>query len=155
MTARLMKLAALLLCLTVAMWATDPWLGTWKLNVAKSKFDPGLPAKSSSHTIEMVGDQQKFTTEWLWATGEKEKGTWIGKPDGKDYPLQNGPNAGATRAVRVLSPTVQEHVWKVNGKVSLTARRVLSKDGKIITGTVKGTTAQGKSFTNTYVFEKQ
>ena len=155
MTTKLMKLAALLLCLTVALWAADPCLGTWKLNVAKSKFDPGPPPRSWVATTETVGDQQKRTGERVMATGEKISTTWIGKPDGKEYPLQGGPPPSITLAVRGLSPTVQEQVYKTDGKFTITGRGVLSKDGKSATWRVKGTNTEGKPVTGTYVFEKQ
>ena len=62
MTARFMKLAALLLCFAVGLWAADPWIGTWKLNVAKSKFSPGPPPQSRIRTVEKVGDQRYAVT---------------------------------------------------------------------------------------------
>jgi hypothetical protein len=32
----------------------DPWIGTWKLNVAKSTFNPGPPLQSNTLKIEVV-----------------------------------------------------------------------------------------------------
>ena len=154
MTTNLMKLVALLLCLAVGLWAADPWLGTWKLNVAKSKLDPGSPLKSSVTTSEMVGDQMKTTMEPEMTTGEKLKMSWIGKLDGRDYPVQGAPFS-RTLALRVLSPTVREEIYKSDGKFNFAARGVLAKDGKSVTWRLKGTDPEGKPVTGTFVFEKQ
>ena len=154
MTIKLVKLVALLLCLAVGLWAADPWLGTWKLNVAKSKLDPGSPLKSSVTTTEMVGDQMKKTMEPEMTTGEKLKMSWIGKLDGRDYPVQGAPFS-RTLAVRVLSPTVREEIYKSDGRRTITARGVLAKDGKSMTWRIRGTNTDGSPATGTFVFEKQ
>ena len=41
---------------------TDPWLGTWKLNLAKSTYSPGPPPKSLTVTIEAAGQGMKLVT---------------------------------------------------------------------------------------------
>jgi hypothetical protein len=153
MTARFMRLAALLLCFAVGLWAADPWLGTWKLNVAKSKFSPGPPPKSRVRTFEMAGDQLKSTVENVNAEGQTGRTVWIGKKDGKEYPVE-GPPMKVTFSVRQISPTAQEWVAKREGKPAYTSRLVLSKDGRTITQTVKGT-QDGKPFENISVHEKQ
>src|SRR5229473_4397468 len=50
--ARSRRVLSLILGSAFAVWAADPVLGTWELNVAKSKYDPG-PARSEEHTSEL------------------------------------------------------------------------------------------------------
>jgi ribonuclease HII len=63
---RLPRLAAVL-SLVLATSATilaqtqkDAHIGTWKLNVAKSKFNPGPGYKSETRTYEATADGYKF-----------------------------------------------------------------------------------------------
>ena len=44
-------------------------VGTWKLNVAKSKFNPGPALKSMTRTVEAQGDGVKYTFEGVAADG--------------------------------------------------------------------------------------
>ena len=43
-----------MLLLAVAAQAADNYLGTWTLNVAKSKYDPGPAPKSQTTKLEAV-----------------------------------------------------------------------------------------------------
>jgi hypothetical protein len=153
-----MAMRRALLFLTVAVLAvfasgllaqSDPFVGTWKLNPAKSKFAPGAPAKEVTFTFQMVGDQATVT------------GT---APDGSPFkyevPLKGGigkfltgPFEGVS-AKRVKDNTLETSYMK-GGKEMLHVRSVVSKDGKSITDTAKGTDAQGKPVSGVAVWEKQ
>src|SRR5689334_15517258 len=63
--------------------------GTWKLNVAKSKFNPGPPPRSSTVTVTPDGH---FTAEWIDAQGTPHKMShpWS---DGKEVPVTGVENA--------------------------------------------------------------
>jgi hypothetical protein len=39
------QVLAIILGAAIAVWAADPTIGTWRLNVAKSEFSPGLPLR--------------------------------------------------------------------------------------------------------------
>ena len=41
----------LLVTTSFFLWAADPFVGTWKLNLAKSKYSPGPPAEESNHNV--------------------------------------------------------------------------------------------------------
>ena len=47
---------------------SNPLVGTWKLNVAKSKFDPGPAPKSLTRTVVAQGDGVKYTFDGIGAT---------------------------------------------------------------------------------------
>jgi ABC-type xylose transport system substrate-binding protein len=76
-----------------------------------------------------------------------------GKYDGKDYPITGNPAADTASFKRVDDQT-GESTFKKDGKVTATNVRVLSKDGKTLTITSKGTTADGKPRSDVQVFEK-
>ena len=119
-------------------FAEDPFIGTWKLNEAKSKIAPGT-AKLNMVIEEAVGDIMKVSLDW---TNDKD-GTsghteWTGKFDGKDYPVTGDPNSG-TRSYKKVDDRTLEVVLKKDGKVTGSGRMVLSADGKSSTVTMNGT----------------
>ena len=63
--------AVLAISVPVAAQAQDTWVGTWKLNVAKSKYDPAnLAPKSQALKQEAVaGGGFKGTTDGVDAQG--------------------------------------------------------------------------------------
>ena len=54
---------------TIALAQADPFAGTWTLNVAKSKYDPGPTPKSGSVTFSSKGDNVKAVIDGMTGTG--------------------------------------------------------------------------------------
>ena len=97
--------------------------------------------------------QVKVTGDGVDANGKPMHVEWSGKFDGKDYPVTGDPN-GDTRSYRRVNDRTLEVTIKKNGKVTVTARTVVSADGKSRTASVSGTTPEGKRFKNTAVYDK-
>lgn len=128
--------------------------GTWKLNLAKSKFSPGPAPKSMSVTYTVVGpDGMKIVVDATPATGAAQHWEMTAHYDGKDYPVKGNPNAD-TISVKKVDDLVGESTFKKSGKVTATNVRTLSKDGKTLTITSKGTTEDGKPRNDVQVFER-
>jgi hypothetical protein len=127
--------------------------GTWTLNVAKSKFSPGPPPKSMKVVYTAAGESIKISVDVSWGAGETQHWEMSGKYDGKDYPITGNPAADTASFKRVDDQT-GESTFKKDGKVTATNVRVLSKDGKTLTITSKGTTPDGKPRSDVQVFEK-
>ena len=66
--------------------AADNQVGTWKLNVAKSKYSPGPAPKEGTLTIESQADGLKFTIHGTDAEGKTVHMEFSPKYDGKDFP---------------------------------------------------------------------
>ena len=132
----------------------DPRVGTWNLNVEKSKYSPGPAPKSQVLTIEAAGAAEKVTSESVSATGQKSSTSYTAPFDGKPHPLKGSEIADMVTLTRVDSHTT-ERVDSKAGKSVQTYRRVVSKDGKTMTVTVKGTDAKGQAVSNVVVFEKK
>jgi hypothetical protein len=49
---------------------SDPWLGTWKLNLAKSKYGPVPLPKSLTVTVQEEGQNHKVTAVGIDAEGK-------------------------------------------------------------------------------------
>jgi hypothetical protein len=145
-------LTALSAALSLA--AADPAIGTWKLNVAKSTYNPGPAPKSATMAYEASGDGVKRTGQTVAADGQTTSFSYTAQYDGKDYPISNNPNAD-TIALKRINEYTSEATLKKGGKMTTTARRVVSKDGKTLTLTLKGTNAQGQAVNNVSVYERQ
>jgi len=138
-----------------ALAQSDPQVGVWKLNVAKSKYSPGPAPKSSTTTIEAVGTGAKFVVDQVLADGTTRHWETTSSYDGKDSPVTgNNPDADTMARTRINATTV-ETISKKGGKVTITQRSVVSADGKTRTITTTGTNASGQKVNNVGVYEKQ
>jgi hypothetical protein len=147
-------LLTLALCFVAALaFAANPSIGTWKLNEAKSNFPPGAP-KNTSVVYQEAGDKIRVSVDGVDAEGDAAHNEWIGKFDGKDYPLSGDPTAD-TRSYKVIDDRTLELTNKKNGKVIITARITVSADGKSRTVTVTGVEPGGKKVEYTETYDKQ
>jgi len=133
--------------------AADGFLGTWKLNEAKSKLAPGT-AKNSTVVYSTMGDNMMVTIDGTDAAGKPAHNEWMGKFDGKDYPV-TGDSSSDARAVKQVDDHTLTFTVKKGDKVLVTGRIVLSADGKTRTVTTEGTDSSGKKITATAVYDKQ
>ena len=133
--------------------AADDFIGTWKLNEAKSKFAPGVP-KNHTVVFEAAGDDVKITVDGVDNDGKSTHSEWTGKFDGKDYPVTGDSTSDmwsyTNVANRVLKMTI-----KKDGKVTVTGRIVVSADGKSRVVTASEAGPEGKSSRNRAVYDKQ
>jgi hypothetical protein len=144
----------LIMALATAALAADPFVGTWKLNLAKSKFAPGQAPKSEILKCIAQENGLKGSFDTVDANGKASHTDFSAKYDWKDYPQPGDPNVDTT-AFRKLNPYTLEVVDKKAGKEIARYRSTVSTDGKTtaITGTVKDAT--GKEVTSISVYDKQ
>ena len=151
---RYAKLAFALLGCAATLVAADPAIGTWKLNAAKSKYTPGPPPKSATITYEETADGIKRTGESVDAEGKTTSFEYTAKYDGKDYPV-TGSDLYDTITLKRINDHTTEANLKKSGKVVTHARRVVSKDGNVMTITMTGTNPKGEKMHNVAVYDKQ
>ena len=152
---RVVALGTIALCCIVGTaLAADVTVGTWKVNVAKSKYSPGPAPKAQTVKIESMGDNIKVTIDGTDAEGKPLHNEWVGKYDGKDYAVKGDPNADM-RAYKKIDDYNFEAFAKKAGKATTTTKSVYSKDGKTRTSTQTGTNPQGQKVNNSIVYEKQ
>jgi hypothetical protein len=153
MKSRTLQLTVLVCLVAGAVcFASDPNMGTWKLNEAKSKLAGA--AKNTTVVYEMAGDKVKVTVDGVNADGTPAHNEWTGMFDGKDYPLTGDPTADM-RSYKKINEHTLELANKKDGKVVLSGKIVVSADGKTRTVTSTGTDAKGKKVTNVGVYDKQ
>ena len=135
--------------------SADPLIGTWKLNLTKSKYSPGPPPRSNTVIFEAVGQGLRATAEGIDAEGKPTKavfGPWFS--DGKSYPITGSPAFDAASYKQVNASTSESTRTKA-GRVVQTTTLVLSADGKSFTFTATGADERGQQINNVVVFEKQ
>jgi glucose/arabinose dehydrogenase len=140
----------------IGMFGADTSLGTWKFNVAKSKSTSTNPVKSRTEVREATPDGWvKVTSTREWADGTTVNFSYTFRYDGREYPVTGGP-FDTISVKRVNANTTSfEVVKKTNGMYHQTGRLVVSKDGKRMTMTARGTDAKGKSVTAINIFDKR
>jgi hypothetical protein len=142
------------LALSVAARAGDQHSGTWKMNPAKSMYNPGPPAKSVTLTIVSDENGYKINAEGIGGDGNPTHVEYSAKFDGKDYTVTGVPGADMVSVKRIDSNTVESTI-KAGGQVVMTVRSTVSKDGKTRTSVFKGKDAQGRDVNNVVVYDKQ
>jgi hypothetical protein len=143
--------AAAMLCAAPA-FAADPIVGTWKLDVAKSKFGDVAPAAGTRvYTVNngvykleqtMTGaDGKEMKSESIYSNGKEEKQTSHAVGDA------------------VLAKKIDANTWdfdvKKDGKVVGHVHRIVSTDGKTLTVHNTGAKMSGAKTDETLVYEKQ
>jgi hypothetical protein len=134
-------------------FAADPIIGTWKLNVAKSKFIAGAALTAGTRTYTESNGlytlQQKLT-----GSDGKEVSNTAHYREGKDEKQAAGGTIDTTFAKRIDANT-WDFDLKKDGKVVGHVHRVVSADGKTLTVQSTGVTLMGVSGDQTLVFDRQ
>jgi hypothetical protein len=154
------SLAALLLLAGIAVAssaraADDPSNGTWKLNLAKSKFSPGPALKSSTATIKIENGIETYSADSVDAAGNAIHGAFTVKVDGiADAPLTGVPYADSI-SVKQINSTHLVAKLKKGGKLMVTVHVVVDPEKMIRTVTYSGKNADGKEVHDVLVFDMQ
>ena len=132
---------------------SNPFVGTWKLNPAQSKFTPGPAPKSQTRTWAADG---KVSVEGVNAAGTPVTYGYTVKADGKDYDTTGAvPLSADTISSRRVDANTIEAAFSKGGKLTDTTRFMVSSDGRILTIMAKGTLPDGKALDDRLVYEKQ
>ena len=135
-----------------ACFAASPQMGTWKLNEAKSKIPAGM-GKNTTVVYAEQKDKIKVTVDGVDKDGKPTHSVWVGKFDGKAYPVKGNLPYNSV-AYRVVNDRTNDITAMKDGKVGWNGRITVSADGKSRTVTINGTDADGKKFKGKAVFDK-
>jgi hypothetical protein len=144
-----------------AAQAAPSLAGTWKLNTAKSKYDPAdLASKSGTATYAFSGNNVTVTVDQVNAKGQKLHFEYTATLDGADHPwkgtLDGKPNTGQDAvSFKKLDANTYHVENKSKGKVLTINHIVVAADGKSRTTTTTGTNAEGQKVHNVAVYDKQ
>ena len=137
------------LSFSFTLMAADPFVGTWKLNVAKSTLKgANADLAGATMTISPLGPNAFRTTEdELLKSGEKRHVEINRTYDGKEHPATGVgfKQEGASEIDQRLNESTRKITQKRDGKVRGEFTSTVSPDGKVMTNA-------GES---TLVFERQ
>jgi hypothetical protein len=139
-----------------SLWAADPIIGTWKLNIVKSTFSPVALAlqgqKSPKETTEVyreegdlieMSDGLPNSDKWTWS---RQGGVVTRKP-----PV----GQGIVYVETLITPGHWIATILIDGKQAAIYHKVIDKDGKTMRQTFKGVDPDGKPFEQIQVYDKQ
>jgi hypothetical protein len=132
----------------------EPFSGTWKLNLSKSKFG-SLPRPQSGivrfepQTSGVLLVYRELTT----AAGKSETETIPIRWDGRDYPVAH---AGGTTISRTRpNPNTIVGIMRREGKVAARVKWLVSPDGRTATSISTAPVRNGESFTTEFVYDRE
>ena len=155
MRTRLLLISLLVLVLTGTVFAADPFVGTWKTNASQSKLaQVGDWMKQATVRFGEAGGQFTFDYKGILINGSSfsHKG---------NRPLAGGIiqspqlTEGTVAYVTVIGPGDAYVTTFQNGKQTVWEHYVVSKDGKTLAITTKGTDAKGKPAEALYILDRQ
>ena len=132
----------------------DSFMGTWVLNVEKSRYSPGPPPKTQTLIYEAAGEGVKVTAKGIDAAGNTTSTTYTANYDGQDYKVSGNRDWDMISLKRVNPHTV-EFTRKKAGKIVQTGSNVVSKDGKTRTITATGIDSLGRRIRTVGVYERK
>lgn len=147
----------ILLGLAGSLWAADPFVGTWKLNVAKSIFSLGqTPEKEETVVISEQGDNRVVTDTEIAGDGKPSSRRFMYPAKGGPVTdMEGAPRPGVSELRKRIDDRTMEQVTTRDGKVITTARYLLSKDGNAITVRRTGRNQAGQAFEAVRIYERQ
>jgi len=130
--------------------------GTWKLNLAKSKYEGTQAPKSLTRTVTAEGNGLKYSFEGEAADGSQISYGFTTKLDGSDSPISGVGTPGGADTVALEHPSVHHisGVLKKGGAKIGTVSTAISPDGKTVTVNTK-TKIDGKEVKTQQVYDKQ
>ena len=137
----------------------NPFVGTWKLNAAASKYTTGVAPKEITATIQMLGDQDQVTENGTAADGSHISLKYAFPDKGGPGKVLAGGNLAKSPFDGVSGKRIEDDTFEVSfmkrGKEMLQNQFVVSKDGKTLRETVRGFVPLGNPVSGVLVWERQ
>jgi hypothetical protein len=143
---------AVIFCTSIASaQPPDPIVGTWKLNLERSKYPIPAP-KSMTIIIAPAASGWTLTVDAIGADGQPQRWGYTSRFDGSESPVSGNPSIDT--AVFKSTETGGIVQYKKNGSIVSTTSSAISDDGKTMTVTVKVPAAQGKEIVIVSVYDR-
>jgi hypothetical protein len=141
--------------ITSAANTADPVVGTWVINLAKSKYSsPDRVPKSQTRTYTQSADGTSLSIQTVTADGASTTQQSTFRYDGKPYAFTGSSLYDSLTLKQVDTHTVKSTQWK-DGKETGETTRVLSADGKAMSVTTTGKDAKGMPYRDESVYDRK
>jgi hypothetical protein len=138
----------------VAFAQSDPLIGTWKLNLARSTYTPGSAPRSATLSFQNTGGVLTDTAEAVLPDGSSGKLVLLQIYHGQPHPTTGSADLDSSAYTKVDANTIICTRMK-GGKVITVGTEILSADGRTLTISATGINAAGQKLSNVTVYEKQ
>jgi hypothetical protein len=132
----------------------DPFAGTWKLNVQKSRYPRGLCPKSMVIVMEPAGDGVHYRSQTAYANGNTTTAEYTAAYQGKEAIVMGYTGLLLPVSLKRLDGYTVLANYKRGTQVVARSRRVVSRDGLVMTITTTSPDKSGKDVTTVGVFDK-
>jgi hypothetical protein len=140
---------------TTLAQSSNSMIGTWTINLAKSKYIAGKAPQSAAFTVEAAGAGFKVKVDSVSADGTVALWAYSANYDGKDNPITGNCLYGDVVAATRIDANTTRYVYKKGGRVTVTQTHAVSGEGKMDTITGTGTNAQGQTVNSVAVYDKK
>jgi hypothetical protein len=147
------KLVLVALLGATVVFCADPLIGTWRLNVSNSKFNPGPPPRSQTRVYTITSGRIDVTVTTKDAQGRTTTVEFPAIYDGKTYPVK-GPGPIDALALVSINNFQSRATLKHAGTVIASAERTISGDGRVLTISYKQPD-DDRPVDNVSVYDKQ
>ena len=138
---------------SLALAQSDPFVGTWILNLGASKFQPGPPPLSQTRTWDADGN---VSVTGVARNGKSVAYSYTIMTDGKEHPSGGTvPNGSDMLSAKKVSSNFISATFTKAGKVVESTTYKVSKDGKMLAIVAKGVLPDGKILNNETYWQKQ
>jgi hypothetical protein len=134
--------------------APDPVIGTWKLNLEKSKYPEGAAPKSETRTYAVTAAGITLAVTGVAADGSAISQSATLTYDGKDVAF-TGSTMFDTLSLKKVNGTTVKAELKKDGKVVGHTTRTISDKGMVLTLSSAIKTAKGGTTHEIAVYDKQ
>lgn len=152
LTATALSLAVVTTSAFPSFAQSNPLLGTWKVNLEKSKYASGNAPKEQTNTYVQDGPNIKNMGKTVDSQGNTLETVLLHIYDGQPHPSTGNPLFDSSTYTRIDANTLMWSRSK-NGKQVLVGYSVMAPDGKSYTTT--NITTAGKGGIDTTFVEKQ
>jgi hypothetical protein len=133
----------------------DPVVGTFKLNVRKSRSSNALPfIDGTIRGIDEGNGVLRMFYERVMADGTKTTLHYTYRPDCVDCPVSGGPD-GLTVFRTQIGKRTYKTIWKLNGRVITISRNTYSRDFKVLTNRADNVDERGSHYETVTVWDRQ
>lgn len=151
-----MALALALVAVPYAVRAADPFVGTYRLNAAKSATSGGQMPAEMTLTISEEGANLLVATSGRTAAGAAISADVLTLPKaGGTVKAPAGERNFDSTVVKRTNANTIDMVAMQKGKERTRVKLALSRDGKTLTRSFTSTNAQGRPVTGNSVLERQ
>jgi hypothetical protein len=138
-----------------AMGSSDPFAGKWILDVQKSKYPAGACPKSMVIEMEATERGVRYRSDATYANGGKVHSEYSADYGGNQAIVMGTRGMMLPVTLRKIDSRTVVATYTKEMVVVATSKRIVSKDGRIMTITTTSKSASGKATTTVGVYERQ